>query len=168
MKKMMLCFAFLPFACNADYFVGGGYSYYNAELSSGAFSEDINRSSVSLRTGAVLDNNHRLYLDLATGIESDDIKLNTYTANYEYLVPINDDFNWFAGGHIGLTTIDDIAYDENYNEFLYGVQTGIDYQPTQNITTTLAYRYGASEIDAYERLDLNTSGFQLSLDYTFN
>ncbi|RBQ29817.1 hypothetical protein CRU91_02480 [Aliarcobacter vitoriensis] len=84
--------------------------------------QSIQDTSPELKIGVILNNQFRVYLS-AIEYKTELFKLKLVTGNYEYLIPINDNFRFFTGFHLG-------TFKDN---MVYGLQIGSIYDITKNI-----------------------------------
>lgn len=168
----------------ADWFVGGSVGYqqngYEAELDDQA-GNDIEDSFsdeemlYELRVGAYLNDNNRLY---GTYSYNDDefSQQQQFLLSYDYLIGLGDRFNIFIGATAGMNSIDPVDPSFSQGEsFVWGVQTGVQFEITKNLSTELGYRYLEQDYDeefadASSSQDFSLTDSQqiyLSVDYRF-
>ncbi len=155
-------------AMDLQYFLGAGVERgdmsgkYNLDASNG-YSEsgsiDDNASDLKLKLGIILDKTHRVSLShINYGIE-DGGDFRIILGNYDYLIPINEDFRFLAGlhlGHANYKTDDDFKM----TGAVYGAQVGAIYDITKNIEFELGLAYSKYN------LDKTTSGNIGGISYT--
>ncbi|MFY4805342.1 hypothetical protein ACOTVJ_02975 [Aliarcobacter butzleri] len=92
--------------------------------------ETLKDNALELKLGAILNNTYRIYL---SGVEykTDLFKVKMVNGNYEYLIPITNNFRLFSGIHLGTFK----------NNMVYGVQGGFIYDITKNIEFELGGFY---------------------------
>jgi opacity protein-like surface antigen len=136
---------------------------YNLDASngySGSESIDDNASDLKLKLGIILDKTHRVSLShINYGIE-DGGDFRIILGNYDYLIPINEDFRFLAGlhlGHANYKTDDDFKM----TGAVYGAQVGAIYDITKNIEFELGLAYSKYNVDKSYSGTIGT----LSYDY---
>ncbi len=155
-------------AMDLQYFLGAGIERgdisgkYNLDASNGyseSSSIDDNASDLKLKLGIILDKTHRVSLShINYGIE-DGGDFRIILGNYDYLIPINEDFRFLAGlhlGHANYKTSDDFKM----SGAVYGAQVGAIYDITKNIEFELGLAYSKYN------LDKTTSGNIGGISYT--
>ena len=156
-------------AMDLQYFLGAGVERANANFKadvsapsigySETFKEDDNASDLKLKLGIILDKTHRVSLShIDYGVEGGgDFRI--ILGNYDYLIPINEDFRFLAGlhlGHANYKTSDDFKM----SGAVYGAQVGAIYDITKNIEFELGLAYSKYN------LDKTTSGNIGRISYT--
>ena len=97
-------------AMDLQYFLGAGAERANVNVkASGAdgFNEkdDFKDTSLKLKVGVILDKAHRISLS-HTKLSKDDTDATTILGNYDYLIPMNEEFRLYAGLHAGNTKVE--------------------------------------------------------------
>ena len=97
-------------AMDLQYFLGAGAERTNTNVkASGAdgFNEkdDFKDTSLKLKVGVILDKAHRISLS-HTKLSKDDTDATTILGNYDYLIPMNEEFRLYAGLHAGNTKVE--------------------------------------------------------------
>ena len=141
-------------AMDLQYFLGAGVERIDADTTYSVTSpiqergEDSFRDTgLLLKAGVILDKTHRISLS-HTKFSKDDVDVTTILGNYDYLIPMNEEFRLYAGVHAGNTEIevnDVISYD--YSGLSYGVQVGAIYDITKNIEFELGLAYTKFNVD---------------------
>ncbi|WP_323588188.1 hypothetical protein [Aliarcobacter butzleri] len=122
------------FALDAQYFIGTNLKKTQAKIEHNievytpfgtvneSLEQTIKDSALELKIGTILNNTYRIYL---SGVEykTNLFKVKMINGNYEYLIPITNDFRLFSGVHMGTFK----------NNMVYGVQGGFIYDITKNI-----------------------------------
>ena len=138
----------------ADWFVGGGVgAQQNGYEKSSTIEQDDKKTSNStsntednefymVRAGVYLDDNNRVY-GTYTYNADDSTTQQSFIVSYDYLVPLGSSrLNWFIGASAGSNHVspetDNIS---SGNNFVWGGQTGIIFNITDNLSTELGYRY---------------------------
>lgn len=156
--------------------------------------ESVSDTSVGffIRGGYLLDQQHRLSLELArvghdaqhnpgtasdTGPTSMSHDITSFTAHYDYLYPVMDQLNLFAGLHLGMVHSDlDTALGSDSDVGLqYGLQLGAAYQITPQWSVDLAYAYSMTSLENKAtvgedtiKVELdNLSALRLGVSYQF-
>ncbi|WP_076412310.1 outer membrane beta-barrel protein [Shewanella sp. UCD-KL12] len=138
----------------ADWFVGGGVGAqqngYEKEVTGGAsIPENSPITSTSeenefymIRAGAYLDDNNRMYGTYSYNAD-DSTSQQSFIISYDYLVPLGSSkLNWFIGASAGGNHVSPEADNmSSGNNFVWGGQTGIIFNITENLSTELGYRY---------------------------
>lgn len=170
-RLMVIClFLILSKHClavDAKWFIGGGIGYQSDTSQSTIFDQQIFKGSndvaiYQIKGGAILNTSHRIALeysysmgkisDAGDEIEilgpnqflySQQLESNLYLITYDFLYPLSDTFNWFVGATLGTSNnrftdgIDSLSKSTS----TWGVQTGIDWNITNKLATSLTYRY---------------------------
>lgn len=107
---------------------GTSYSNLSAET-------DDTDTSLGIKAGAIIDNNHRIYgyyTKTEPDVEGIDSELKILTLNYDYLADTgNAKLSPYIGAHIGQSDYEIIGYSDK--SMMYGVQAGILYDIADNI-----------------------------------
>ena len=138
----------------ADWFIGGGVGAQqngyeksstidmDGKVTSDSASSTEDKEFYMIRTGVYLDDNNRLYGTYSYNAD-DSSSQQSFIVSYDYLVPLGSSrLNWFIGASVGSNHVspeaDNISSDNN---FVWGGQTGIIFNITDNLSTELGYRY---------------------------
>ncbi|CAH0529793.1 outer membrane beta-barrel protein [Vibrio hippocampi] len=144
-----------------DWFVGAGVGYQNDDVS-GHNTTNGEDASFEIRSGAILDDSHRV---MATYGYMDKLEQSKFIASYDYLLPVHEDINLFAG--VSLGAADSEVADESATEFVWGGQVGAMYVINDNWTTELSYRYLAQDFEENNVEIDSTQQIMVSVDYRF-
>ncbi len=139
----------------ADWFIGGGVGAqqngYEKVVTDSSKEPEVITSSTStteenevymIRAGAYLDDNNRMYGTYSYNAD-DSTNQQSFIISYDYLVPLgNSKLNWFIGASAGGTHVSPESDNmSSGNNFVWGGQTGIIFNITENLSTELGYRY---------------------------
>ncbi|MDD4330104.1 MAG: hypothetical protein PHD79_09135 [Aliarcobacter sp.] len=143
-------------AMDLQYFLGAGAERGDANFKgtinapsigyteSESFSDDA--LSLKLKLGVILDKTHRISLSHVNyGIE-DGGDFRIILGNYDYLIPLNEDFRFFAGVHLGNANYEEDS-DLKMSGLAYGVQVGAIYDITKNVEFELGLAYTKYNVD---------------------
>ncbi len=146
---------------DVDWFVGGGIGYQNDDTSGyGATNgEDV---AFELRGGAIIEDNHRV---MATYGYMDKLEQSKFLASYDYLLPVYQDINLFAGLSAGVADSD--MNGESSTDFVWGGQVGAMYEINEHWTTELSYRYLDQDFEEKGMEIDNSQQLMVSVDYRF-
>lgn len=147
-------------AMDLQYFLGAGVERANANFKadvnapaigySETFKEDDNDTALKLKLGAILDKTHRISLSHSK-FGGEDIDVTVILGNYDYLIPINNEFRLYTGLHIGngeyKETNIDIIGTAKMSGLAYGAQVGAIYDITKNIEFELGLAYTKYNVD---------------------
>ncbi len=130
------------FALDTDYFIGAGFERMKGDVSATATStatingvplsstvsttETLKDNGVRLKAGVILNNAHRISLNHSMHSE-EGIDLDLSTVNYDYMIALNQKFNFLVGAHLGQADCKVENSVINMDGLAYGVQTGITY-----------------------------------------
>jgi hypothetical protein len=144
---------------------------------SGDYGSDI---SLGLRAGFNSDQ-YRVYAVLGNGFGSsrtnsynvpgkyvlsqEKIKYAQLTSNFDYFLPLNDSFKFFAGPHLGLAfAVVEVHYnlakDQSVTDYglAYGGQLGAIYDINQNVNIEAGYNHSWTTLDPkYDQTVYSTS-----------
>ena len=161
-----------------QYFLGAGAEWTNTNVkASGAdgFNEkdDFKDTSLKLKVGVILDKAHRISLS-HTKLSKDDTDATTILGNYDYLIPMNEEFRLYAGLHAGNTKVEIEDVEKiSFSGLAYGAQVGAIYDITKNVEFELGLSYTKFNVDRAEdatwyklELDNSTSMFA-GINYKF-
>ena len=168
MKKQFIIASLLAastsmMAMDLQYFLGAGVERGDSDIK---ISNDAGRNDsenddardLKLKLGVILDKTHRISLShINYGIE-DGGDFRIILGNYDYLIPINNEFRLYTGlhlGHANYKTNDDFKM----SGLTYGAQVGAIYDITKNIEFELGLAYSKYNVDK------STNGTILGIDY---
>ncbi|PSU45065.1 porin family protein [Photobacterium frigidiphilum] len=138
------------FAADTDWFVGGGVGYQQDTIK-GANEQNGEDATYQLRGGAIINDHHRV---MGTYSYMDKSSQNMFLASYDYLIPVAQKVNLFAGVSAGLA--DNKINNDSSTDFVWGGQVGAMYEINDSWSTDLTYRY----------LDQDYSEQATKLDYS--
>ena len=145
-------------AMDLQYFLGAGANRVDADVKgtldysisgqTGGFSgtESFKDTGLLLKTGVILDKTHRISLS-HTKLSKDGIDSTTILGSYDYLIPLNNEFRLYAGGHLGNTKVDFDDVDFDMSGLAYGAQVGAIYDITKNVEFELGLAYSKYNVD---------------------
>lgn len=142
-------------AMDLQYFLGAGVERGNLDMK---ISNDAGRndsfddsaSDIKLKVGIILDKTHRISLShINYGIE-DGGDFRIILGNYDYLIPINEDFRFLAGVHFGNANFKLDNEDFKMSGLAYGAQLGAIYDITKNVEFELGLGYTKYNVDRAE------------------
>lgn len=148
-------------AADTEWFVGAGIGYQEDKLK-GEFERNGEDSTYQLRGGAIIKDHHRL---MGTYSYMDKSSQNLYLASYDYLHPVANRVNLFAGVTAGLA--DNKINGKSSTDFTWGGQVGAKYDINKNWSTDLTYRYLEQEYNEKGTQIDYSQQVVLSLDYKF-
>ncbi|MGF1703121.1 porin family protein [Photobacterium makurazakiensis] len=172
------------FANNVDWFVGGGIGYQNDSIKQeGIFnnhSKNTESATYQLRAGAIINDHHRVtgtysyfddkYTSGVTGLENKQTQ-NMFLASYDYLIPVHQNINLFAGVSAGFADnkIETglLGMKADSTDFVWGGQVGAQYNIDNNWSTDLTYRVLDQDYDKLSNKVDYTQQVVWSLDYKF-
>jgi len=146
-------------AMDLQYFLGAGVERGNLDYKitgSGSnwsvinLSDDVTDSNLKLKAGIILDKTHRVSLS-HVNFDATDTDFRIILGNYDYLMPINDEFRLYAGLHLGNaeykeTNIGTLG-TAKISGLAYGAQVGAIYDITKNIEFELGLAYTKYNLD---------------------
>ena len=142
-------------AMDLQYFLGAGAERADADFKVSAVASNGNSasetisddaSSLKLKFGVILDKTHRISLSHVNyGIE-DGGDFRIILGNYDYLIPVNEDFRFLAGVHLGNANYE-TNDDFKMSGLAYGVQVGAIYDITKNVEFELGLAYTKYNVD---------------------
>ena len=158
-------------AMDLQYFLGAGAERgdanykVNGSSSSGTIvnvSDDMTDTSLKLKAGVIIDKTHRISVSHAN-FNAENTDLRIILGNYDYLIPINNDFRLLAGVHVGNgeykeTNIDGLG-EAKISGLVYGAQVGAIYDITKNIEFEFGLAYTKYNVDK------SISGTESGVDY---
>ena len=147
-------------AMDVQYFLGAGAERSNANFKadvnapsigySETFKEDDNDTALKLKLGVILDKTHRISLSHSK-FGGEDTDVTVILGNYDYLIPINNEFRLYTGVHAGngeyKETNIDIIGTAKMSGLAYGAQVGAIYDITKNIEFELGLAYTKYNVD---------------------
>lgn len=146
-------------AMDLQYFLGAGAERgaanykVNGSSSSGTIvnvSDDMTDTSLKLKAGIIIDKTHRISLSHAN-FTGEDTDFTVILGNYDYLIPINNDFRLLAGVHVGNGEYKEANIDglgtAKMSGLAYGAQVGAIYDITKNVEFELGLAYTKYNID---------------------
>lgn len=147
-------------AMDLQYFLGAGVERANANFKadvsapsigySETFKEDDNDTSLKLKVGVIIDKAHRISLSHSK-FSGTDTDVTIILGNYDYLIPINNEFRLYTGVHAGNAeykeTNIDIIGTTKMSGLAYGAQVGALYDITKNIEFELGLAYTKYNVD---------------------
>ncbi|OCL89584.1 outer membrane beta-barrel protein [Arcobacter porcinus] len=173
-------------AMDIEYFVGAGAerTKSNLELKADDGNDSSNQfdTALKIKAGIILDKIHRAYISYSKPSENWSYSepgfseggkksITQVLINYDYLLPITEDFRIGGGVHLGLSKVEH-KYSNSDNEsakfsdngLAYGVQIAAIYDITKNVEFELGLghtRYTAEMKydDAKEKLKYTTSAY---------
>ena len=143
-------------AMDLQYFLGAGVERGDVDfkstvnIPSAGYSENESFSNdatdLKLKLGVILDKTHRISLSHVNyGIE-DGGDFRIILGNYDYLIPVNEDFRFLAGVHLGNANYE-TNDDFKMSGLAYGVQVGAIYDITKNVEFELGLAYSKYNVD---------------------
>ena len=147
-------------AMDVQYFLGAGAERANANFKadvsipsvgySETFKEDENDTALKLKLGVILDKTHRISLSHSK-FGGEDTDVTVILGNYDYLIPINNEFRLYTGVHAGNgeykeTNIDGLG-TAKMSGLAYGAQIGAIYDITKNVEFEAGLAYTRYNID---------------------
>ena len=167
-------------AMDLQYFLGAGAERTdtNGKVSgSDGFNEkdEFKDTDLLLKAGIILDNVHRVSISHSK-YSKGYVDITRVLGNYDYLIPINDEFRVYTGLHAGNAKTEVRSDDEgkvSFSGLAYGVQAGGIYDITKNIELELGLSYTKLNVDRAEdatwyRMELEDSTSMFAgLNYKF-
>ncbi|WP_036830883.1 porin family protein, partial [Photobacterium sanctipauli] len=138
------------FAADTEWFVGGGVGYQEDSIK-GNNAQNGEDATYQIRGGAIMNDHHRV---MGTYSYMDKSSQNMFLASYDYLMPVHQNINLFAGVSAGVA--DSKLNSNSSTDFVWGGQVGAMYEINDNWSTDLTYRY----------LDQDYSENQAKIDYS--
>ncbi|MGR5140345.1 porin family protein [Photobacterium sp. DNB23_23_1] len=123
------------FAADTQWFVGGGVGYQEDNVK-GTNAQNGEDATYQLRGGAIMNDHHRV---MGTYSYMDKSSQNMFLASYDYLVPVHQNVNLFAGVSAGVA--DNKISGSSSTDFVWGGQVGAMYEINDSWSTDLTYRY---------------------------
>ncbi|WP_419764596.1 MAG: hypothetical protein ACNI28_12510 [Arcobacter sp.] len=177
MKKTLALSALLALttssmAMDVEYFIGAGAERgkLDTTVSGGNLSigNKYNDTAFKLKAGAIIDKKHRVSLS-RVGYSEKGGDFDLTNLNYDYIIPLKNDFSLLAGVHAGVAEYDEPGY--NIDGFDYGLQAGVLYDITSNVQleTNLAYtKFNVEETFSGVKAEFNDGiSFYLGFNYKF-
>ncbi|MDD2886469.1 MAG: outer membrane beta-barrel protein [Aliarcobacter sp.] len=144
-------------AMDLQYFLGAGAERANSNFRAtdvGIDNKiDIKDTSLKLSGGIIIDKTHRIYLSYSKFSDNNydyKIEQNNILGNYDYLIPINEQFRLYTGLHLGNTKVDiqeNALYKISFSGLAYGAQFGAIYEITKNIEFEAGLAYTKYNVD---------------------
>jgi opacity protein-like surface antigen len=146
-------------AMDLQYFLGAGAERGDADYKINAAgsngnsvseSDNMTDTNLKLKIGVIVDKTHRISLSHIK-FDGTDTDVTVILGNYDYLIPINNDFRLYAGLHAGNaeykeTNIDGLG-TAKMSGLAYGAQVGAIYDITKNIEFELGLGYTKYNVD---------------------
>lgn len=117
-----------------------------------SYSDDDSDTALKLKAGAILDKTHRLSVSHAKYSDNGaDVRI--LLLNYDYLFPINEKFNLYAGAHAGQAKYEQDVntaigkIDIDMSGLVYGLQVGALFDITKNIELEAGLAYSKYNVD---------------------
>lgn len=148
-------------AADTEWFVGAGVGYQEDSIK-GQFDQNGEDAAMQLRGGAIVNDHHRL---MGTYNYMDKNEQNMFLASYDYLLPVAQQVNLFAGVSAGVA--DSEIAGESSSDFVWGGQVGAMYQLSENWSTDLTYRYLEQDYQEQRTKLENSQQLMWSVDYKF-
>lgn len=165
-------------AIDLQYFLGAGVERGSLEMKASNAAgrnetADDSETDLKLKVGIILDKTHRLSLShINYGIEEGgDFRI--ILGNYDYLIPINEDFRFLAGVHLGNANFKLDNEDFKMSGLAYGAQIGAIYDITKNVEFELGLAYTKYNVDReedtiFDKIELEDSTSMLAgINYKF-
>ena len=147
-------------AMDLQYFLGAGAERGSMDFKANVIAPSINYSetfkddgsdtTLKLKAGVILDKTHRLSLSHAK-FGASDTDVTVILANYDYLIPVNEQFRVYGGVHAGNAKYKekniDIIGSAKMSGLAYGLQVGALYDITKNIEFELGLAYTKYNVD---------------------
>lgn len=145
---------------DVQYFLGAGAERSNANFKadvnapsigySETFKNDESDTGLKLKMGAILNKTHRISISHAK-FGGEDTDVNVILGNYDYLIPLNNEFRLYTGVHAGNAQYKesniDIIGTAKMSGLAYGAQVGALYDITKNIEFELGLAYTKYNVD---------------------
>lgn len=149
------------FAADPQWFVGAGVGYQEDSVK-GQFDQNGEDAAYQIRGGAILNEQHRL---MGSYSYMDKSSQNMFLASYDYLIPVAQQVNLFAGVSAGVA--DNKIEGSSSTDFVWGGQVGAMYEINDNWSTDLTYRYLEQDYEKNNTKIDNSQQIMLSVDYRF-
>jgi opacity protein-like surface antigen len=147
-------------AIDVQYFLGAGAESANGNFKtnvnapsigySETFKKDDKDTALKLKLGVILDKTHRISLSHSKFGRAD-TDVTVILANYDYLIPVNNEFRLYTGIHAGKgeykETNIDIIGTAKMSGLAYGAQVGVIYDITKNVEFELGLAYTKYNLD---------------------
>jgi len=148
MKKSLFLVGLLSAStmfAETQFFVGAGFDRTDtdAKASSGAvsISDSIKANGYKIKAGVIVDDNYRTSISYSGYSKNgDDVKLGLL--NFDYLIALPyEKTKLILGAHAGMSKYDEDTNTVKDTAFSYGLQTGVLYDITSNVSfeVNLAY-----------------------------
>ncbi len=164
-------------AMDLQYFLGAGVERGDFEMkisNAAGRNESYNddATDLKLKAGVILNKTHRISLSHVNyGIE-DGGDFRIILGNYDYLIPINNEFRLYTGLHAGNANFK-FNEDLKMSGLAYGAQVGAIYDITKNVEFELGLGYTKYNVDRaedanYDRVELeNSTSMFAGINYKF-
>ncbi|ELR66836.1 Outer membrane protein H1 [Photobacterium marinum] len=149
------------FAADTEWFVGAGVGYQDDSIK-GEASQNGEDVTYQLRGGAIVNDHHRL---MGTYSYMDKSSQDMFLASYDYLLPVAQKVNLFAGVSAGVA--DSEVAGNSSTDFVWGGQVGAMYKINDNWSTDLTYRYLDQDYSENSTKLEDSQQVVLSVDYKF-
>ena len=123
--------------------------------------------------GVILDKAHRISLS-HTKLSKDGTDATTILGNYDYLIPMNEEFRLYAGLHAGNTKVEIEDVEKvSFSGLAYGAQVGAIYDITKNVEFELGLAYTKFNVDReadtiFDKVELEDStSMSAGINYKF-
>ena len=145
-------------AMDLQYFLGAGANRVDNDSKttvnvpsvgiSDSSSDSFKDTGLALKTGVILDKKHRISIAYSD-YSKNDIDATTITGNYDYLIPMNNEFRLYTGLHLGNTSMkmNDVDLGLKASGLVYGAQVGAIYDITKSIEFELGLAYSKYNVD---------------------
>lgn len=169
-------------AMDTQYFIGAGAERGSLDMNgsvnipdfdvSGSVSSNGSDTALKIKMGVILNKNHRISLsNVKYSEENNDLTL--ILGNYDYLMPLNDEFKLYAGVHLGKANYDANEtpfFNSNMSGLAYGVQIGTIYEISKNIEFEFGLAYTKYNVDKSYSGTYTESygGYTVDVDYDAN
>ena len=159
-------------AMDVEYFIGAGAERGNMDTTVSAGTLSIGNkykdTALKLKAGVILDKSHRISLS-RVGYSEQGGDFDLTNLNYDYILPLKNDFSLLAGAHLGVAEYDEPGY--NMDGMDYGLQAGVLYDFTSNVQLETSFAYTKYTVDGTfsgvkAEFDDSTS-FYLGFNYKF-
>lgn len=177
MKKILFASGLIALSTSAmamdlEYFIGAGAERGSMDttVSGGTLSigNKYKDTALKIKAGVILDKNHRISLS-RVGYSKQGGDFDLTNLNYDYILPLKNDFSLLAGFHAGIAEYDEPGYSMDGVD--YGLQAGVLYDFTSNIQLETSFAYTKYTVDGTfsgvkAEFDDSTS-FYLGFNYKF-
>ncbi len=147
-------------AMDLQYFLGAGAERANANFKadvnapsigySETFKNDESDTALKLKVGVILNKTHRISISHSK-FGGEDTDVTVILGNYDYLIPLNNEFRLYTGVHAGNAQYKesniDIIGTAKMSGLAYGAQVGALYDITKNVEFELGLAYTKYNVD---------------------